>query len=45
MINSVVNLEKKIEKVDMIITGEGQLDCQTERGNVPFGIADLAKIR
>ena len=30
VINSMINLEKKIEKVDMIITVEEQLDCQTE---------------
>lgn len=31
------------EKLDLVITGEGEINAQTIRGKVPFGVARLAK--
>ena len=39
----VVQLEKQINNCDLIITGEGKLDSQTEKGKVISGICRLAK--
>ena len=43
MILNASGLEKELEKADIVITGEGQLDEQTMMGKVPVGIAALAK--
>lgn len=37
------NLEKYIEEVDLVVTGEGMLDFQTAMGKAPVGVARLAK--
>ena len=37
------NLEERIRACDLVITGEGRLDGQTEAGKVPWGVAKLAK--
>lgn len=37
------DLESKIEKADIIITGEGKTDKQTLMGKLPFKISELAK--
>jgi len=42
IINST-GLKNKIEKSDMIITGEGELNSQTKYGKIPYIIAGLAK--
>jgi len=42
-IAEIVQLEKYIQKSDLIITGEGKLDYQTKFGKVPFGVARMAK--
>lgn len=42
-ISELVQLEKAIEKSDLVITGEGKLDFQTKFGKVPFGVAQMAK--
>ncbi|WP_096270166.1 glycerate kinase [Paucisalibacillus globulus] len=39
---NVIDLEKKIQGVDMVITGEGMLDSQTSMGKAPSGIAQIA---
>jgi glycerate kinase len=36
-------LEEKIKKADLVITGEGKTDEQTLFGKVPFGVAQIAK--
>ena len=36
-------LESYLKDADLIITGEGRLDCQTAMGKVPVGVANLAK--
>ncbi|GLC88974.1 glycerate kinase family protein [Lysinibacillus piscis] len=38
-----VNLEEKIKEADMVWTGEGSIDCQTQYGKTPFGVATIAK--
>ncbi len=42
-ISEIVQLEKFIQKSDLIITGEGKLDYQTKFGKVPYGVALMAK--
>ncbi|OEH85933.1 glycerate kinase [Desulfuribacillus stibiiarsenatis] len=37
------NIEQIMEKVDIVITGEGKIDTQTKCGKTPFGVATLAK--
>ncbi|MDZ4148695.1 MAG: glycerate kinase [Flavobacteriaceae bacterium] len=36
-------LENAIRKADLIFTGEGKVDFQTQFGKTPFGVAQLAK--
>jgi len=36
-------LEKAIRNADLIFTGEGKVDFQTQFGKTPFGVAQLAK--
>ncbi len=38
-----VGLETAIQKTDLIITGEGKIDQQTQFGKTPAGVANLAK--
>ena len=42
MIAEMVNLEEKIIEADLVITGEGKIDSQTQFGKTPFGVAMLA---
>jgi glycerate kinase len=42
-ISEIVQLENTIQKIDLIITGEGKMDYQTKFGKVPFGVAQIAK--
>lgn len=42
MIADAVNLEEKIKQADLVITGEGKIDSQTQFGKTPFGVAQLA---
>lgn len=39
----LTQLEEKIQAADLIITGEGQLDAQTENGKTVHGVAELAR--
>lgn len=39
----ITNLEKDLKNCDLVITGEGKLDQQTEQGKVISGVCDLAK--
>lgn len=43
IVSNLVNLEEKIKKCDLVITGEGKSDKQTKFGKVPFGVLKLAK--
>lgn len=40
---AITALEKQIEACDLVITGEGKLDNQTEQGKVISGVCALAK--
>ncbi len=37
------NFEKAIKKCDLIITGEGKIDSQTDMGKAIYGVAKMAK--
>jgi glycerate 2-kinase len=37
-----IQLEKRIRKVDVVVTGEGSLDRQTLQGKAPAGVAQLS---
>lgn len=39
----LLEIEKQIEKADLVIVGEGKLDHQTIYGKAPIGIAKIAK--
>jgi len=39
---NATNLKTKIQKADFIITGEGELNSQTEFGKLPFKIVEIA---
>jgi len=43
MIAEVCSLEEKIIMADLVITGEGKMDAQTQFGKTPYGVAQLAK--
>ena len=43
LIAEVCNLESAIKQADLIITGEGKIDFQTDQGKVPSGVAKLAR--
>jgi glycerate kinase len=43
LIMQSVNLETKIKKANLIITGEGKMDRQSIHGKTPIGVAKLAK--
>jgi glycerate kinase len=36
-------LEEKIKDADLVLTGEGMIDYQTQYGKTPYGVANLAK--
>jgi glycerate kinase len=36
-------LEDKLKNADLVITGEGMIDYQTQYGKTPYGVAKLAK--
>jgi len=42
VVREVTGLEKVIEDSDLIITGEGRLDFQTQYGKTPYGVAQIA---
>ena len=42
MIAETVHLISKIKQADLVITGEGRMDHQTQFGKTPFGVAQLA---
>ncbi|MFD1319029.1 glycerate kinase [Loigolactobacillus zhaoyuanensis] len=45
-INEIINLlqlDQRMQNVDLVITGEGQIDGQSLHGKLPVGVAHLAK--
>jgi glycerate kinase len=42
IIKDIVKLEKEIARADIVITGEGRIDYQTQFGKTPYGIAQAA---
>lgn len=45
LIASIVGLDRHLENASLVLTGEGQINRQTDYGKVVVGIADLAKKR
>lgn len=43
MIAQATDLERKIAKADLVITGEGKTDAQTAHGKAPMGVGKLAR--
>ncbi|GIM29814.1 glycerate kinase [Clostridium polyendosporum] len=43
MVIEYTGLEEKIKKADVVWTGEGSIDFQTQFGKTPFGVATVAK--
>lgn len=43
IVEEITGLEEKIIGCDLVITGEGKIDHQTQFGKTPFGVASLAK--
>jgi len=43
IIIEIVELEEHLKDADLVITGEGKMDCQTICGKTPIGVARLAK--
>jgi glycerate kinase len=43
VVADAVELQEKIKRVDVVITGEGKLDRQTQEGKGPAGVARLAR--
>ncbi|HZK08772.1 MAG TPA: glycerate kinase [Bacteroidales bacterium] len=43
VVRETVGLDEKISKADLVITGEGKTDAQTQYGKTPFGVAQVAK--
>jgi len=43
LIMNSVKIEEKIQKADLIITGEGKMDKQSIQGKTPIGVAKLSK--
>lgn len=44
MFLEISDLEKWVKKSDLIITGEGKMDAQTEHGKVVSGVGELAQL-
>lgn len=43
LVMQAADIEEKIKKADIVVTGEGRLDSQTVMGKAPIGVAKLAK--
>ena len=42
IIKEIVDLEQKMKDADLVITGEGRIDFQTQFGKTPYGVAQVA---
>lgn len=45
VVAEATELNTAMEGADLVLTGEGQLDRQTQRGKTPWGVAQLARKR
>ena len=43
LLSKLANLEERVKQADLIITGEGKTDNQSQYGKVPFKLAELAR--
>ena len=43
MVIEYASLEEKVKEADMVWTGEGSIDFQTQYGKTPLGVATIAK--
>ncbi|MBS4178788.1 glycerate kinase family protein [Lederbergia citrea] len=43
MVIEYTGLEEKVKRADMVWTGEGSIDSQTQYGKTPYGVAEVAK--
>ncbi len=43
LVIQVVRLDERVQKANLVITGEGKIDFQTGFGKVPHGVAQVAK--
>ncbi|RDU38329.1 glycerate kinase [Neobacillus piezotolerans] len=43
LIIEYTGLEERVKNADMVWTGEGSIDFQTQYGKTPYGVAELAK--
>lgn len=43
LVSELLDLESHIARADLVITGEGKIDRQTDQGKAPAGVARLAK--
>ena len=43
VVAEAIQLRAKIDRADVVITGEGKLDCQTLDGKAPAGVARMAR--
>lgn len=43
IVAEATKLNEAMEGADLVLTGEGQLDRQTQRGKTPWGVAQLAR--
>lgn len=45
MVLDAIGFDKLITGADLVITGEGKMDCQTSHGKTPFGILKRARLQ
>ncbi|MGB7606385.1 MAG: glycerate kinase [Lutisporaceae bacterium] len=43
IVKKIVKLEEQVKDADLVITGEGRMDYQTQFGKTPYGVAKVAK--
>lgn len=43
LVLKTIGIEEELENAQVVLTGEGKLDCQTARGKAPIGVAKCAK--
>ncbi len=43
LISEMTGLEDEVKKCNLVITGEGKIDRQTQFGKTPYGVAQVAK--
>lgn len=43
IVKEITKLEQRIREADLVFTGEGKIDFQTQFGKTPYGVARIAK--